>query len=172
MLRHAIADYQDWEWWYKDVVGGKYLLKAEGSTPGSTYLHGQEQCVRVAMNHPITAHIGAMHLWDETYKGMWISPDVKVLLRSDAPPVTVPWPGSVPTKNHALFISNLGMARARICILPTACWCKTPSAGPRAVREAESELGNVNCQSRARQAVYSKQIFWSMPHQVSIAPFR
>ncbi len=85
VLHHAIADYQDWEWWYKDVVGGKYLLKAEGSTPGSTYLHGQEQCVRVVMNHPITAHIGAMHLWDETYKGMWISPDVKVLLRSDAP---------------------------------------------------------------------------------------
>jgi type 1 glutamine amidotransferase len=25
-----------------------------------------------------------MHLWDETYHGMWISPDVKVLLRSDA----------------------------------------------------------------------------------------
>jgi type 1 glutamine amidotransferase len=85
VLHHAIADYQDWEWWYKEVVGGKYLLKPFGSMPESTYLHGQEACVTVAMRHPITAHVGAMHLWDETYKGMWISPDVKVLLRSDAP---------------------------------------------------------------------------------------
>ena len=85
VLHHAIADYQNWEWWYKDVVGGKYLLNAEGSTPGSTYLHDQESTVRVVASHPITAHIGAMHLWDETYKGMWISPEVKVLLRSEAP---------------------------------------------------------------------------------------
>jgi len=85
VLHHAIADYQDWEWWYKEVVGGKYLLKPEGSMPASTYLHDQESCVRPVMRHPITAHIGTMHLWDETYKGMWISPDVKVLLRSDAP---------------------------------------------------------------------------------------
>ena len=34
VLHHAIADYQDWEWWYKEVVGGKYLLKPEGSMPG------------------------------------------------------------------------------------------------------------------------------------------
>ena len=26
-----------------------------------------------------------MHLQDETYKGMWIAPDVKVLLRTDNP---------------------------------------------------------------------------------------
>jgi hypothetical protein len=85
VLHHAIADYQDWEWWYKEVVGGKYLLKPFGSLPPSTYLHNQESCVTPVMRHPITAHIGTMHLWDETYKGMWISPDVKVLLRSDAP---------------------------------------------------------------------------------------
>jgi hypothetical protein len=85
VLHHAIADYQDWEWWYKDVVGGKYLLKAEGATPGSTYLDNQEACVKPVLRHPITAHISVMHLWDETYKGMWISPNVQVLLRSDAP---------------------------------------------------------------------------------------
>lgn len=85
VLHHAIADYPDWEWWYKEVVGGKYLLKPFGAMPPSTYLHDQEACVTRVMDHPITAHIGTMHLWDETYKGMWISPDVKVLLRSDAP---------------------------------------------------------------------------------------
>jgi type 1 glutamine amidotransferase len=85
VLHHALADYPDWEWWYKDVVGGKYFLKPEGSTPASTYLHDQEACVRPVMTHPITAPIGTIHLWDETYKGMWISPDVRVLLRSNAP---------------------------------------------------------------------------------------
>jgi len=85
VLHHAIADYQTWEWWSKEVVGGKYLLKPEGSMPASTYIHGEEQCVRVVAKHPITARLGMMHLWDETYKGMWISPDVQVLLRSDNP---------------------------------------------------------------------------------------
>lgn len=85
VLHHAIADYQDWEWWYKDVVGGKYLLKAEGDRPASTYKHDEEQCVRAVMRHPITARVSVMHLWDEVYKGMWISPDVKVLLRTDNP---------------------------------------------------------------------------------------
>ncbi len=105
VLHHAIADYQDWEWWYKEVVGGKYLLKPEGSTPGSTYLHDQESCVRAVMGHPITAHIQAMHLWDETYKGMWISPDVKVLLRSDAPTSDGPVAWISPyTKSRVVYI--------------------------------------------------------------------
>lgn len=85
VLHHAIADYQSWPWWYQEVVGGRYLLKAEGSMPPSTYQHDEELCVRRVMNHPITARIGTMHLRDETYKGMWISPDVKVLLRTDNP---------------------------------------------------------------------------------------
>jgi type 1 glutamine amidotransferase len=84
-LHHAIADYPNWEWWYKEVIGGRYLVRPDGSTPASTYKDNQEACVTVAMRHPITAHVGTMHLWDETYHGMWISPDDKVLLRSDAP---------------------------------------------------------------------------------------
>ena len=85
VLHHAIADYQDWPWWYEDVVGGRYLLKPNGGMPASTYKHDEEIFVTPAMNHPITAAIGPMHLWDETYKGMWVRPDVKVLLKSDNP---------------------------------------------------------------------------------------
>ena len=83
VLHHAVADYQDWEWWWKEVVGGRYLLKPQGATPASTYQHDQELCVRAVMRHPITARSQSMHLWDETYKGMWISPEVKVLLQTD-----------------------------------------------------------------------------------------
>ena len=85
VLHHAIVDYQTWEWWYKDVVGGKYLLKPEGTMPASTYQHDQEVSIKPVMQHPILAHVGSMHLWDETYKGMWISPEVKVLLKTDNP---------------------------------------------------------------------------------------
>jgi hypothetical protein len=85
VLHHAIADYPSWEWWYKEVVGGKYLTKPEGGMPASTYKHDEEQCIKVVARHPITARLGTLHLWDETYKGMWISPDVKVLLRTDNP---------------------------------------------------------------------------------------
>ena len=105
VLHHAIADYQDWEWWFKEVVGGKYLLKPEGFVPATTYLHGQEACVTPVMQHPITARSGTMHLWDETYKGMWISPDVKVLLRSDAPTSDGPVAWISPyTKSRVVYI--------------------------------------------------------------------
>jgi type 1 glutamine amidotransferase len=85
VLHHAIANYQDWPWWYKEVVGGKYLLKPEGGLAASTYKHDEDLFVRPVMRHPITSPIGPMHIRDETYKGMWISPDVNVLLRTDNP---------------------------------------------------------------------------------------
>jgi type 1 glutamine amidotransferase len=85
VLHHAIADYQAWPWWYKEVVGGKYLLQPEGDMPASTYLHDQELFVRPVADHPITSSIGPIHITDETYKGKWISPDNKVLLRTDNP---------------------------------------------------------------------------------------
>jgi type 1 glutamine amidotransferase len=85
VLHHAIADYQSWPWWYKEVVGGRYLLQPEGNTPGSTYKHDQDLFVRPVGNHPITNPIGPIHIRDETYKGMWISPDNKVLLKTDHP---------------------------------------------------------------------------------------
>jgi hypothetical protein len=84
VLHHAVADYNDWPWWYHDVVGGKYQLKATPDLPGSTYIHGRDEVI-----HPVAGVPGLvlqeMHIIDETYKGMWISPDVKVLLRSDDP---------------------------------------------------------------------------------------
>lgn len=84
VLHHAVADYNDWPWWYHDVVGGKYQLKATPDFPASTYIHGRNEVI-----HPVTSVPGftlqEMHIIDETYKGMWISPEVKVLLRSDDP---------------------------------------------------------------------------------------
>lgn len=85
VLHHAIVDYPAWEWWWREVVGGKYLSKPEGGMPASTYLHDQEIDVEPAARHPILAGMGRIHLLDETYKGMWISPKVTVLLKTTNP---------------------------------------------------------------------------------------
>ncbi len=85
VLHHALVSYQDWPWWSKEVVGGRYLLNKEGDIPGSTYKHDEVLRVFPAAEHPITAGLRPFNLSDETYKGMWISPAVKVLLTTDNP---------------------------------------------------------------------------------------
>ena len=85
VMHHAIADYQDWPWWYREVVGGKYLLKPEGDAPASTYKEGVEVFAEVAAQHPVTAGVGPLHFEDELYKGLWISPEAKPLLKTDSP---------------------------------------------------------------------------------------
>jgi type 1 glutamine amidotransferase len=111
VLHHAIADYNSWPWWYREVVGGKYLLAAEGTMPGSTFSHDEELFVKPTASHPIVDSVGPMHLWDETYKGMWISPDVRVLLRTDNPTSDGPvaWISPYP-KSRVVYI-QLGHGR-------------------------------------------------------------
>ncbi len=67
------------------MVGGKYLAEAEDGMPASTYLHDQELFVRPVTSHPVTDGVEPFHIRDETYKGMWISSKVQVLLKTDNP---------------------------------------------------------------------------------------
>jgi type 1 glutamine amidotransferase len=98
VLHHALADLQDWEWWWKDVVGGRYVLKAEPGHPGSDFLHDQWMEITPADAHPVTDGIGALRLFDETYKRVWQSPGIRPLLTTTNPtsdPVVGwvgPWP--------------------------------------------------------------------------------
>jgi type 1 glutamine amidotransferase len=85
VLHHAIADNQDWPWWYEEVVGGRYLLKAEGSQPASKFKHDVPMEIRPAGSHPILTGIGPFRILDEAYKQMWVSPRVQSLLVTDAP---------------------------------------------------------------------------------------
>jgi type 1 glutamine amidotransferase len=84
VLHHAIADYQDWPW-FEELVGGRYLLKADGEWKASTYRHDVELFVKPAGSHPIVEPVGPLQLLDETYKGMRISPKVAPLLEIDHP---------------------------------------------------------------------------------------
>lgn len=85
VLHHAIADFTAWEWWWKEVVGGRYVLKAEPGYPASTYLHDVELVVTPKAGHPITKGLPQMRLYDETYKQVWHRPDVQVLLTAEHP---------------------------------------------------------------------------------------
>ncbi len=78
VLHHAIADFPAWDWWSREVVGGKYL-------PSSTYRHDEDLLIKARGSHPITKGIAPLHFRDETYKGMWISPDATVLLETTNP---------------------------------------------------------------------------------------
>ena len=84
VLHHALASYYTWEWWYKEVVGGRYLMAADGNQPASTYRQREAVVAIPTKEHPILSSLdGApFHYFDETYKGLWISPEVDVLLRT------------------------------------------------------------------------------------------
>jgi type 1 glutamine amidotransferase len=72
ILHHAICGYVDWPWWYENIAGGRYL-------PTSTFQHDVTIPVRIVADHPVTAGLKDFQIFDETYKGMWISNKVQVL---------------------------------------------------------------------------------------------
>ena len=84
VLHHGILSYQNSDW-FRDLVGGRYLLDTIDGKPPSTYLHDQELNLQLATPHPITRGLSFRHIHDETYKGMWISPTNTVLLTTDNP---------------------------------------------------------------------------------------
>ncbi len=111
VLHHAIADYQDWPW-FAELAGGKYFLQQEGSHAPSTYKHGVALRIEPVGQHPVTAGLGSFDIVDECYKGMAISPQSKILLRtadplSDGPVAWIsPW-----SKSRVVYI-QLGHGRA------------------------------------------------------------
>lgn len=84
-LHHAIAGRTEWKWWYEEVVGGRYLPKPTEGQPASSYKHDEVVSVRPRGAHAITAGLGPFRIFDETYKGLWISPRAVVLLETDNP---------------------------------------------------------------------------------------
>jgi uncharacterized protein len=84
-LHHAICGRVDWPWWYEEVVGGRWLFEPANGMPVSSYKHDEEISVKPVAPHPITNGVGAFRILDETYKGLWISPRVKILLETDHP---------------------------------------------------------------------------------------
>jgi type 1 glutamine amidotransferase len=84
VLHHALLNYQGWPWWYQEVVGGRYRLAPDGKSPASAVKLAQQMFI-TPRKHPITAGIAPFQITDETYKRMWISPEVTPLLTTDNP---------------------------------------------------------------------------------------
>jgi len=105
VLHHGILNFQKWPWWYEEVVGGLYRLERQGSIPNSTVKFGERHWITPAGEHPITAGIAPFEVSDETYKGLFISPNVKPLLYTDNPTSdrTVAWIGPCAT-SRVVFI--------------------------------------------------------------------
>lgn len=80
VLHHALANFQDWDWW-REMAGGLYLLKdREGLGKGSTYKHDVDLEARPAADHPVVRGLTPMWIRDETYKGVWQAPGILPLL--------------------------------------------------------------------------------------------
>lgn len=110
-LHHAIAGRTRWRWWWEEVVGGRYLIEPEGDRPASTYQHDVEMTVEVKAHHPVTAGVTDFRILDETYRKMWISPHVEVLLTTDHPTSDGPvaWVG--PCEDARIVYIQLGHGR-------------------------------------------------------------
>ncbi len=88
-LHHNLDAHKDWGE-FRKIIGGRYLQKPQeidGKTYGpSHFAEGQEINVLVAdRQHPITAGLEDFQIHDETYGDYYLSPDVKVLLKTDNP---------------------------------------------------------------------------------------
>jgi type 1 glutamine amidotransferase len=105
VLHHALASNGDWPWWYEEVVGGRYIPST------STYKHDVELRVEPAANHPVLRGVPPLHLFDETYKGMWISPGNTVLLKTDHPTSDGPVAWISPFEKSRVVVIQLGHDR-------------------------------------------------------------
>ena len=83
ILHHTLVDFQKWEWWWKEVMGGLYVLKGTGDLTPSTYLHDVEMVVTPTGSHPIIKGLPQMRVYDETYKNVWHAPGIQTLLTTD-----------------------------------------------------------------------------------------
>ncbi|MDD4872559.1 MAG: ThuA domain-containing protein [Kiritimatiellae bacterium] len=89
LLHHNIGAHADWPEFLK-IRGGKFFLKPE-TIDGkeyvkSTYDHDQDIKVTIAdKEHPITKGAQDFIIHDETYAKCYVSPSVRVLLKTDHP---------------------------------------------------------------------------------------
>ena len=85
VLHHALADNWQWNWWYEEVVGGRYLMGKEGDKPRSAAKEPVTLDIRPVAEHPVLEGVGRLRFQDEGYKGMYLSPRATVLMETENP---------------------------------------------------------------------------------------
>jgi type 1 glutamine amidotransferase len=112
VLHHALVDYSDWQWWYEEVVGARWLKSQ--SKPlrwKTTWKHDVDMVANPVQEHPLVDGVGRFEVNDETYKGMWFSPDVTVVLKTDHPTSDGPLVWISPYKKSRVVSIELGHGR-------------------------------------------------------------
>jgi len=85
VLHHSIANYQDWNEWHQEYVGGLYVLRGHKRLPPSRYFPDFEGVASVAAPHPALRRFDRAWLYaDESYERLWIADDVTPLLQTAA----------------------------------------------------------------------------------------
>lgn len=92
VLHHSICAFDDWQE-YIHITGGKYFHKptvVNGCEyQPSSYIHDIKFTVKVIdPAHPVTSGCKDFELFDETYKGFYVEPDVLPLLKTNEPSST------------------------------------------------------------------------------------
>ncbi len=108
IIHHAIADNWQWKWWYEDVVGGRFLMGQDGDKPRSKAKINEVLNIRAVAKHPVLEGVGTLRLDDESYQGMWLSPQSQVLMETDNPnnDKAVVWIG--PSKTSRVVVIQAG----------------------------------------------------------------
>lgn len=111
VLHHALVNYSDWQWWYEEVVGARWLKQPGSTRWKTTWKHDVVQKVYPVADHPVTRGIGRIDILDETYKGMWLSPRIEVLLRTDEETSDGPVAWIGPYRKSRVVVIQLGHGR-------------------------------------------------------------
>ncbi len=112
LLHHALVDYSDWRWWYEEVVGARWLKKQSKPLKWkTTWKHDVDMVAYPVKEHPILEGIDKFEINDETYKGMWFSPDIEVLLKTDHPTSDGPLVWIGPCEKSRVVSIELGHGR-------------------------------------------------------------
>jgi type 1 glutamine amidotransferase len=100
-------NYQSWDWWDDEVVGGSYRL----TKPSSSVKNDQQIYVSPVGGHPVTEGIAPFHIQDEAYKNLRMSPKVRPLLTTDNPTSdkNLAWVG--PHEGYRVVAIQLGHGR-------------------------------------------------------------
>ena len=92
VLHHSICAYDDWPE-YTIIIGGKYFHKPTTMNgidyPASSYIHDLYFNVKIVdRKNPVTKGVTDFKIFDETYKGFYVSSDVTPILTTDEPSST------------------------------------------------------------------------------------
>lgn len=110
VLHHAICGNNDWDW-FRDLAGARYLTSPQEGRPASTYKHDETIPIAMGKPHPITRGVTLTEIYDETYKGMWISPQATVLLTTTHPLADPPLAWISPYQQSRVVTIQLGHGR-------------------------------------------------------------